>query len=237
LYGDHGALGGLGDDDHICHPKDGYNQATANTRFPKSGFYQHDSGTTTDGWPITDNTWWHLINCQHTNLANNYALQFAASFYDTNKTYIRVTNNNGAAAWKKLLHGGNAVAPMQVIIDSGEEAIAVGRTVDFFVDFDCKCLYWTTIADAAPASGGCMFFIKKCVRSSGGTPARIDTGGNQWGPFVYDGYGTGRTNQYSPSACGWSTDVFSAGDWVQLECRYNDSATKRMAISFCMERT
>ena len=71
-----------------------------------SGFYQTATATTAEGWPETSNNWYHLINVQHTNTSNNYAMQFAGSYFNQNVFY-RSTNNNGSQAWSTLWHSTN----------------------------------------------------------------------------------------------------------------------------------
>lgn len=82
-----------------------YGGFTKSGRLPISGFYQsNESGSGGNApWP----SWMHLINCQHSNTVNNYALQIAASFYDNNIFKIRVTNNNVNNAWRDIIHSGN----------------------------------------------------------------------------------------------------------------------------------
>lgn len=74
-------------------------------RLPISGFYQSYESTSGGNAPWT--SWVHLINCQHSNTSNNYALQIAASFYDNNTFKIRVTNNNIDNTWRDIIHSGN----------------------------------------------------------------------------------------------------------------------------------
>jgi len=66
-------------------------------RLPKSGFFQQVSPTAY--YPC--NGWTHLINCQHSNLNNNYALQIAGGFYDQN-LFFRKTNGDGKTGWKQF---------------------------------------------------------------------------------------------------------------------------------------
>lgn len=70
-----------------------------------SGFYQSSEGGTSGNRPFSG--WMHLINCQHSNSDNNYALQIAGGFYDNINFKIRETNNNGSATWNTLWHSGN----------------------------------------------------------------------------------------------------------------------------------
>lgn len=79
-------------------------------RLDYSGFFQryNDSGEVQNNVPFT--SWVHLINCQHSNTANNYALQIAASFYNNSDFKIRVTNDSDSTAWNTIIHSGNYTA-------------------------------------------------------------------------------------------------------------------------------
>lgn len=74
-------------------------------RLPTSGFYQSIESESGGNAPWTN--WMHLINCQHSNTTNNYALQIAASFFNNNIFKIRVTNNSVNNAWRDIIHSGN----------------------------------------------------------------------------------------------------------------------------------
>lgn len=74
-------------------------------RLPISGFYQSHESESGGNAPWSN--WMHLINCQHNNTDNNYALQIAASFFDNNTFKIRVTNNNVNNSWRNIIHSGN----------------------------------------------------------------------------------------------------------------------------------
>lgn len=76
-------------------------------RVSKSGFYETSSATTVTKNHAFSSTYMHFINCQHSNTANNYALQIAASFYDNVNFKIRVTNNSDATTWNTILHNNN----------------------------------------------------------------------------------------------------------------------------------
>ena len=82
-----------------------YGGFTRTGRLPISGFYQSYESTSGGNAPWT--SWMHLINCQHSNGNNNYALQIAASFYDNNTFKIRVTNGNVDNSWRNIIHSGN----------------------------------------------------------------------------------------------------------------------------------
>ena len=74
-------------------------------RLPTSGFYQSEESESGGNAPWKG--WMHLINCQHSNTNNNYALQIAAGFYDDNTFKIRVTNDSVNNAWRDIIHSGN----------------------------------------------------------------------------------------------------------------------------------
>lgn len=82
-----------------------YNGFKKAERLPTSGFYQSHESENGGNAPWT--SWMHLINCQHSNTDNNYALQIAASFFDNNIFKIRVTNNSVNTAWRDIIHSGN----------------------------------------------------------------------------------------------------------------------------------
>ena len=65
----------------------------------KSGFYQAVAPV---NFPGGANSWWHLLDIRHGNTVNNYAMQFAGSFFDQ-YLYFRKTNNNSAEAWSRVV--------------------------------------------------------------------------------------------------------------------------------------
>ena len=85
---------------------DAVNRANITLR-TDSGFYEHDTATTVEGWPIDSNTWMHMIACTHSNDANYYSMQIAASFFNQTDLYYRSVNNNGATGWSKIWHSSN----------------------------------------------------------------------------------------------------------------------------------
>jgi hypothetical protein len=46
--------------------------------------------------------WWHLLDVRHSNVSNNFAMQFAGSFFDQN-LWFRKTNNFASAGWSRVL--------------------------------------------------------------------------------------------------------------------------------------
>ncbi|MDN3588119.1 hypothetical protein QWY86_15655 [Pedobacter aquatilis] len=53
-------------------------------------------------YPSGANSYWHLLDVRHSNLDNNYAMQFSGSFFDQN-LYFRKTNDNPARNWSRIL--------------------------------------------------------------------------------------------------------------------------------------
>ena len=71
-----------------------------------SGFYNHDTATTAEGWPINDGAWQHMLSCTHSNDSNYYAMQLGASFYNNN-LYQRNTQGSGSTGWNLIWTTGN----------------------------------------------------------------------------------------------------------------------------------
>lgn len=70
----------------------------------QSGFYETE---TPSNFPAGAAGWWHLMDTRHSNSANNYAMQFAGSFFDQ-KLFIRKTNNNAAQGWSRIVNSTDA---------------------------------------------------------------------------------------------------------------------------------
>ncbi len=70
----------------------------------KSGFYETSAPAPAGNWPSGANSWWHLLDVRHSNSANNYAMQFAGSFFDQ-KLYFRKTNGSASQPWTEVLTG------------------------------------------------------------------------------------------------------------------------------------
>lgn len=65
----------------------------------QSGFFETAAPA---NYPSGASSWWHLIDCRHSNNGNNYALQIAGSFFDQ-RLWFRKTNNNAAQPWTEIL--------------------------------------------------------------------------------------------------------------------------------------
>lgn len=65
----------------------------------QSGFFETVSPS---NYPSGASSWWHLIDCRHSNASNNYALQIAGSFFDQ-KLYFRKTNGSATTPWEEIV--------------------------------------------------------------------------------------------------------------------------------------
>lgn len=68
----------------------------------QSGFFETAAPAPAANWPTGAGSWWHLIDCRHSNSNNNYALQIAGSFFDQ-RLWFRKTNDNAAQPWTELI--------------------------------------------------------------------------------------------------------------------------------------
>ena len=75
-------------------PKDDAGQMGGN-----SGFYETYNPV---NFPAGAAGWWHLLDVRHSNVNNNFAMQFAGSFFDQN-LWFRKTNNFASAGWSRVL--------------------------------------------------------------------------------------------------------------------------------------
>jgi hypothetical protein len=64
-----------------------------------SGFFETASPA---NYPAGAASWWHLLDVRHSNPNNNFAMQFAGSFFDQD-LYFRKTNNNPVQQWQRVL--------------------------------------------------------------------------------------------------------------------------------------
>lgn len=78
----------------------------AGSQGSKSGFFQTENPV---NFPAGSSSWWHLLDVRHTSAANNFAMQFAGSFWDQD-LYFRKTSNNPAQLWSRVLLESNGMA-------------------------------------------------------------------------------------------------------------------------------
>lgn len=81
----------------------------------KSGFFET---TAPVNYPIGASSWWHLLDIRHSNTGNNYAMQFAGSFFNQ-ELFFRKTADNSSAPWRKIVTG-----------SYGTLGTSVGNTLD-----------------------------------------------------------------------------------------------------------
>ncbi|MBU3660844.1 MAG: tail fiber domain-containing protein [Flavobacteriales bacterium] len=65
----------------------------------QSGFFETYNPV---NYPTGATSWWHLLDVRHNNPTNNYAMQFAGSFFDQN-LYFRKTSDNASQAWSQVV--------------------------------------------------------------------------------------------------------------------------------------
>ncbi|PRY48107.1 hypothetical protein B0I27_11641 [Arcticibacter pallidicorallinus] len=64
-----------------------------------SGFFEASEPV---NYPAGASSWWHLLDVRHSNSANNFAMQFAGSFFDQS-LYFRKTADNGSRPWSRVV--------------------------------------------------------------------------------------------------------------------------------------
>jgi len=83
-----------------------------------SGFYETFNPV---NFPTGANGWWHLLDVRHSNVNNNFAMQFAGSFFDQN-LWFRKTNNVPNAEWARVLTetNGNLNGKIYILSSGGQ---------------------------------------------------------------------------------------------------------------------
>lgn len=76
---------------------EGVNKNDITTR-TDSGFYETNTGTLAEGWPLDTGAHQHMLSCTHTNDANNFAMQFSADFF-TQRLFYRSVADLGSRPW------------------------------------------------------------------------------------------------------------------------------------------
>lgn len=88
----------------------GVNHSAINTDSRDNAGLQGNGGATSGffetvnpvNYPSGAQGWWHLLDVRHSNVNNNYAMQFAGSFFDQ-ELYFRKTNDNASQAWTRVV--------------------------------------------------------------------------------------------------------------------------------------
>jgi hypothetical protein len=94
----------------------------------RSGFFETAAPSPSDNWPVGASSWWHLLDVRHSNNSNNYAMQFAGSFFDQD-LYFRKTNGSANTPWSKVLTTGSSIGQgVTVALSSTEIALISNNT-------------------------------------------------------------------------------------------------------------
>jgi len=148
-----------------------------------SGFFESGSPV---NYPAGASGWWHLLDVRHSNTENNFAMQFAGSFFNQ-ELYFRKTNNNPAQPWSKVLletNGnvgiGTSTPNSSLTIRSGSTGISIDPGVN---------PYFGRLAFNREARTGAIF-------DPSGKAFQINNGGNDQNLHiqVYNGDGSLVTN-------------------------------------------
>jgi len=186
------------------------------TRTP-TGFWETSTATTAEGWPESDNSWWHMLSSTRDPDTTNYwSMQFACSLFNTNKVYFRVTNNNGLAAWARVLTtaniadisgggttsflraDGNWAKPNWSLLNTltASSSANLSDTTSFALGY---ATYVVVFENVNPATASVQFQFQVSI---GGT---FQTSGYNGGALAYSGAGTG--NAGNPGSCTNITDL------------------------------
>jgi hypothetical protein len=133
-----------------------------------SGFYEHDTVTTAEGWPY-NGSWMHMIAATHSNNGNYFSMQIAADFFSNNPFY-RSVNNNGGTAWSRFaLYGNNYGSTLYAtqFIDSNNteryvdpDGTSVLNTVSLGAQTWRNDITWNNAVNIlVPASAECSFDV------------------------------------------------------------------------------
>lgn len=151
----------------------------------QSGFFETEVPAPAANWYPGTSGWQHLLDIRHSNEANNYAMQFAGSFFDQN-LWFRKTNNNPAQAWSRILttlDNGNFIQNQYTAAQttanywvSGNGRMDGGLTVGAGATIDNNNTNTGTVSAGAIAFGNA---------SGEGIGSKRNAGGNQYGLDFY----------------------------------------------------
>jgi hypothetical protein len=172
-----------------------------------SGFYEHDTVTTAEGWPY-NGSWMHMIAATHSNDGNYFSMQIAADFFSNNPFY-RSVNNSGGTAWSRFaLYGNNYGSTLYAtqFIDSNNteryvdpDGTSVLNTVSLGAQTWRGDITWNNAVNIfVPASAECSFDVNSSgvwqvwdtptgapmIRAAAGTNVAIGEAGSR-GLYVY----------------------------------------------------
>ncbi|MDQ7949179.1 MAG: hypothetical protein REI78_00425 [Pedobacter sp.] len=78
-------------------------------------------------FPAGATSWWHLLDVRHSNSTNNFAMQFAGSFFDQH-FWVRKTNDNAAQTWSRVITELNRQAHISNLYLDGNIGIGAPST-------------------------------------------------------------------------------------------------------------
>ncbi len=83
-----------------------------------SGFFETYNPV---NFPAGAGGWWHLLDVRHSNVNNNFAMQFAGSFFDQN-LWFRKTNNVPNTEWSRVITetNGNLNGKLYMLTSGGQ---------------------------------------------------------------------------------------------------------------------
>jgi hypothetical protein len=100
----------------------------------QSGFYETSNPSA--NWYPGASSWQHMIDVRHNNTVNNYAMQFAGSFFDQ-RLFFRKTDGNPSKGWssiqqtalfsEKLTDNGNFTSGNQSVMTTGNMEVKNGE--------------------------------------------------------------------------------------------------------------
>ncbi|MDH7463211.1 hypothetical protein QEG73_18075 [Chitinophagaceae bacterium 26-R-25] len=96
-------------------------------------------------WP-----WWHLLDVRHSDKADNYAMQFAGSFFDQN-FYCRKVLNNPAQRWSRIITE-DADGDVGIGTDDPQYPIHIKSDAGFLLNLESSLSFSGFMMRAASAS-------------------------------------------------------------------------------------
>ncbi len=173
------------DDAGLMGTQSGFFQTSAPS--PGADWHMAPAAAATAGLDASGNatSWWHLMDCRHSNNGNNFALQIAGSFWDQD-LYYRKTNNNGAQSWTQLAtsaYYGNNIQSVKLGGTINTQSAAYvdmpGMSITFtpkhstvYVLVSAVSRFTTTTAGTSAALGQAVYSMRVWNNNTGAEVAR-----------------------------------------------------------------